>query len=192
MFYAWITASDFSNGYPPIARSSEHNTLHAKVAGEHKRFFTAFHVDGTWVDLWTYGPPSTTFGKEVSEARSGRYVRARARKLEEEGKEEVSNRLPLPGDEEGELEPAPEFPALDDEAGKEQFNLAISPEVVSAIYQFLALDEEVRTIATNALTALSVSSEPFKSAIEIMLDDSKELTVGFPPAPVPEENTDES
>lgn len=176
MFYAWITASDFGNGLPPVARSSSDDALVKKMSKEGGSFFTAYHLDGAWVDLTTFAPGSIG-GREVSEDRTRRYVRSRARRLDENGHREITATTPLRQvEEEAVPEPErfePEQPQL------QQVILNVDPSVVKALYEFFALPEEQREAAINALTALSISAEPFKSAVAVMLDDDSELVVGF-------------
>ena len=192
MFYAWKTASDFGNGLPAVDKSTSEDALIKRMFTRHKAFFIAYRLDGAWVDLSTFGPGGNTEGREVSEDRTNRYIRSRARRLEENGQQEVNQNDDLlysdgrsPERTTSEV-PTPEV-AIGETAGREQFQLNIDPAVVKALYEFLALDQETREKAINALTALSVTADPFKSAVQVMLDDTKELTVGFA-VPAPEED----
>lgn len=205
MFYAWSAATDFAVGFPPYARSTSHDALVRKMREKnHRSFFTAHQLDGTWVDLTVFDSSKKKEGGLVSDERTNRYVRSRARRLEEQGQREVNQYdelLYADGRSLGEASqqvsnpepPAPEEPSgenpyyEEEPAGREQFQLNIDPAVVKALYEFLALDQETREKAINALTALSVTAEPFKSAVQVMLDDTKELTVGFA-VPAPEED----
>lgn len=175
MFYAWKTATDFGNGLLPIARSKSLSFLTQGLAKEHKIFFVAYRLDGAWVDLTTYGPGNED-GREVSEERTTRYVRSRARRLEDFGQDEVKDNTPLRGPEPEEV---PHYTPGEEEAtGKTpQIVLSVDPTVVKAIFEFLALEEEQRSVAINALHALSLSAEPFKRAVEVMLDDAVDLVV---------------
>lgn len=201
MFYAWKTASDFGNGLPAVDKSTSEDALVKRMFTRHKAFFVAYRLDGAWVDLSTFGPGGNTEGREVSEDRTNRYIRSRARRLEGNGQQEINqnddllysnsrsperttSEVPTPNESAPGVS-APEV-AIGETAGREQFQLNIDPAVVKALYEFLALDQETREKAINALTALSVTAEPFKSAVQVMLDDTKELTVGFA-VPAPEE-----
>ena len=199
MYYAWKTASEFSSGALPSARAKTPETLSKKmVTGQNKRFFTALLLDGAWVDLTTYGPGNED-GREVSEERVIRYVRARKRALEATGADEVNQNTPMPSIEREEPEaspvtpePTPEpvaepdnslqsayQPAQEQQPQREQVNLAINPAQVKAIYEFLAMDEKQREAAMNALSALSMSADAFKSAIAIMLEPNVDLIVSI-------------
>lgn len=193
MYYAWKTASEFSSGALPSARAKTPETLSKKmVTGQNKRFFTALLLDGAWVDLTTYGPGNED-GREVSEERVIRYVRARKRALESTGADEVNQNTPMPSIEREEPEASPVTPepvAEPDnslqsayqpaqEQQREQVNLAINPAQVKAIYEFLAMDEKQRETAMNALSALSMSADAFKSAIAIMLEPNVDLIVSI-------------
>ena len=179
MFYAWKTASDFGNGSPAIDKSTSQDALVKRMFNEHKAFFIAHQIDGAWVDLFTFGPAGNTEGREVSEERTHRYIRSRARRLEEQEQQEISQPN-TPPHSDRQAEEISLAVSTEDPAGREQLQLNIDPAVVKAIYEFLALDQENREKAINALTALSVAADPFKSAVQVMLDDSKELVVGFP------------
>lgn len=99
MYYAWKTATGFSSGEMPSARAKTPETLSKKmVTDQNKRFFTALLLDGAWVDLTTYGPGNED-GREVSEERVIRYVRARKRALEATGADEVNQNTPMPSTE---------------------------------------------------------------------------------------------
>lgn len=186
MFYAWKTASDFSSGKTPAARAKSTSALAKKmVTDQNKRFFTALLLDGVWVDLTTYGPGNED-GREVSEERVIRYVRARRRALEATGAKEVNQSTPMPSIEheapeatppapEPTTEPIPE-PVVQ-EGQRDQVVLAVDPTVVKALYEFLAMKPEQRELAINALTALSISADPFKSAVAVMLEESSDLVV---------------
>lgn len=189
MFYAWNTASDFGNGKPAVARGQSQNALTKKMFKEHKAFFSAYQLDGAWVDLTTFGPAGNTEGREVSEDRTKRYIRSRARRMEENGDVEVGNSAPL-----REEIPTPEPERFEPEQPQmHQVALSVDPSVVKAIYEFLALEDNQREAAINALTALSVSAEPFKRAVAVMLDDDAELIVGFgQPVPAAQEVPDEN
>lgn len=199
MFYAWKTASDFSSGGMPEARAKSTSALAKRmVTDQNKRFFTALLIDGTWVDLTTYGPGNED-GREVSGERVTRYVRARRRALEATGADEVNQNTSLPSTEREEPkaspvtpEPTPEpvaepdnslqsayQPAQEQQPQREQVNLAINPAQVKAIYEFLAMDEKQREAAMNALSALSMSADAFKSAIAIMLEPDIDLIVSI-------------
>lgn len=193
MYYAWKTASEFSSGALPSARAKTPETLSKKmVTGQNRRFFTALLLDGAWVDLTTYGPGNED-GREVSEERVIRYVRARKRALEATGADEVNQNTPMPSIEREEPEASPVTPepvAEPDnslqsayqpaqEQQREQVNLAINPAQVKAIYEFLAMDEKQRETAMNALSALSMSADAFKSAIAIMLEPNVDLIVSI-------------
>lgn len=193
MYYAWKTASEFSSGALPSARAKTPETLSKKmVTGQNRRFFTALLLDGAWVDLTTYGPGNED-GREVSEERVIRYVRARKRALEATGADEVNQNTPMPSIEHEEPEASPVTPepvAEPDnslqsayqpaqEQQREQVNLAINPAQVKAIYEFLAMDEKQRETAMNALSALSMSADAFKSAIAIMLEPNVDLIVSI-------------
>ena len=193
MYYAWKTASEFSSGALPSARAKTPETLSKKmVTGQNRRFFTALLLDGAWVDLTTYGPGNED-GREVSEERVIRYVRARKRALEATGADEVNQNTPMPSIEREEPEASPVTPepvAEPDnslqsayqpaqEQQREQVNLAINPAQVKAIYEFLAMDEKQREAAMNALSALSMSADAFKSAIAIMLEPNVDLIVSI-------------
>ena len=201
MFYAWKTASDFSSGGMPEARAKSTSALAKKmVTDQNKRFFTALLLDGTWVDLTTYGPGNED-GREVSEDRVTRYVRARRRALEATGADEVNQNTPMPSVEHEAPSPesqtdAPQVtstpvaepdnslqsayqPAQEQQTQREQVNLAINPAQVKAIYEFLAMDEKQREAAMNALSALSMSADAFKSAIAIMLEPDVDLIVSI-------------
>lgn len=183
MFYAWPTAVEFSNGSMPISRAKRDVTLVKKMHGEgYKRFFLALQIDGTWVDLTTYGPGNEE-GRRVSEEREQRYLRGRNRALEAIGSEEVNQSTPMPATEpeaspaapEPTPEPIPE-PVIQ-EGQRNQVLLAVDPTVVKALYEFLALEPEQREVAINALSALSISADPFKSAVAVMLEDGTDLVV---------------
>ena len=201
MYYAWKTASEFSSGALPSARAKTPETLSMKmVTDQNKRFFTALLLDGAWVDLTTYGPGNED-GREVSEERVIRYVRARKRALEATGADEVNQNTPMPSTEHE--APSPESqtdatqpismpvaepdnslqsayqPAQEQQPQREQVNLAINPAQVKAIYEFLAMDEKQRETAMNALSALSMSADAFKSAIAIMLEPDVDLIVSI-------------
>lgn len=204
MFYAWKTASDFSSGGMPEARAKSTSALAKRmVTDQNKRFFTALLLDGTWVDLTTYGPGNED-GREVSEERVARYVRARRRALEATGVKEVNQNTSMPSTEhEAPEAPSPESqadatqhismpvaepdnslqsayqPAQEQQTQREQVNLAINPAQVKAIYEFLAMDEKQREAAMNALSALSMSADAFKSAIAIMLEPDVDLIVSL-------------
>ena len=201
MFYAWKTASDFSSGGMPEARAKSTSALAKKmVTDQNKRFFTALLLDGAWVDLTTYGPGNED-GREVSEERVIRYVRARRRALEATGTDEVNQSTPMPSIEHEahslvnqESEPqvismpvaepdnslqSAYQPAQEQQPQREQVNLAINPAQVKAIYEFLAMDEKQRETAMNALSALSMSADAFKSAIAIMLEPDVDLIVSI-------------
>ena len=191
MYYAWKTASEFSSGALPSARAKTPETLSKKmVTGQNKRFFTALLLDGAWVDLTTYGPGNED-GREVSEERVIRYVRARKRALEATGADEVNQNTPMPSIEREspslvnqESEPDNSLqsayqPAQEQQPQREQVNLAINPAQVKAIYEFLAMDEKQREAAMNALSALSMSADAFKSAIAIMLEPNVDLIVSI-------------
>ena len=195
MYYAWKTASEFSSGALPSARAKTPETLSKKmVTGQNKRFFTALLLDGAWVDLTTYGPGNED-GREVSEERVIRYVRARKRALEATGADEVNQNTPMPSIEREEPEASPVTPepvaepdnslqsayqpAQEQQPQREQVNLAINPAQVKAIYEFLAMDEKQREAAMNALSALSMSADAFKSAIAIMLEPNVDLIVSI-------------
>ena len=195
MYYAWKTASEFSSGALPSARAKTPETLSKKmVTGQNKRFFTALLLDGAWVDLTTYGPGNED-GREVSEERVTRYVRARRRALEATGADEVNQNTPMPSIEREEPEASPVTPepvaepdnslqsayqpAQEQQPQREQVNLAINPAQVKAIYEFLAMDEKQREAAMNALSALSMSADAFKSAIAIMLEPNVDLIVSI-------------
>ena len=201
MFYAWKTASDFSSGKMPAARAKSTSALAKKmVTDQNKRFFTALLIDGTWVDLTTYGPGNED-GREVSEERVIRYVRARRRALEATGVKEVNQNTPMPSTEheapssesqtdapqsisipvaesDNSLQSAYQ-PVQEQQTQREQVNLAINPAQVKAIYEFLAMDEKQREAAMNALSALSMSADAFKSAIAIMLEPDVDLIVSL-------------
>lgn len=152
-----------------------------KVSGELKSFFTACQMDGAWVDLVTFGP-STYDGKEISEDRAPRYIRSRARRIEEQGTKEVSRDTPLR--EEAPATPVPNQAGEGEEVSqKPQVVLSINPSVVKSIFEFLAMEEEDRQKAVLALHALSMSSGPFKQAVEVMLDDAVELVVDIAEGP---------
>lgn len=172
MFYAWFTASDFGNGKKPVAKSRTQEALVKKMFADHKAFFTAMMIDGAWVDLTTYGPGSNTEGRMVAEERTKRYIRSRKRRLDENGHDEISPSTPIQN------ETAPEEPD-NKKSDIQQVVLSVDPTVVKAIYEFLILDVEQREAAINALTALSISAEPFKSAVGVMLEVDSELVVGF-------------
>ena len=223
MFYAWETALAFQKGERPMARAKSEPAIIEKMASRYKKYFTAFLVDGTWVDLTTYGHGLPPEGRGVSDERTARYIRGRKRALEQAGEDEVNQNTPLiynedAGQNEPDSEPvvrrhsesgqeffsvnqAPEAdlpttseapaevetatpPTPDEHQEKQQLFLAVDPAVVKAIFEFLALKEEQRVTAINALSALSISAAPFKQAVEVMLDDSKELVVSLAtPAP---------
>lgn len=184
MFYAWRTASDFGNGFLPVARGRGQDSLAQRMSKDYKTFLVAFRADGAWVDLTTYGPGNEG-GREVSEGRTPRYIRSRARRLEESGQQEVTQSTPLSSGDE--VEPLPEpAPIPDDfQAGdqRQQVVLSVDPVVVKGIFEFLALEEEQRTAAINALSALSVSAAPFSRAVEVMLDDEVDLVVDLASSP---------
>lgn len=201
MYYAWKTATEFSSGALPSARAKTPENLSKKmVTDQNKRFFTALLIDGTWVDLTTYGPGNED-GREVSEERVARYVRARRRALEATGADEVNQNTPMPSIEheapssESQTD-APRLisvpvdesdnplqsayqPVQEQQTQREQVNLAINPAQVKAIYEFLAMDEKQREAAMNALSALSMSADAFKSAIAIMLEPNVDLIVSI-------------
>lgn len=201
MYYAWKTATDFSSGRMPSARAKTPEALSKKmVTDQNKRFFTALLLDGAWVDLTTYGPGNED-GREVSEERVIRYVRARRRALEATGVKEVNQNTPMPSIEheapssesqadapqptsvpvaepDNSLQSAYQ-PAQEQQPQREQVNLAINPAQVKAIYEFLAMDEKQREAAMNALSALSMSADAFKSAIAIMLEPNVDLIVSI-------------
>lgn len=191
MYYAWKTASEFSSGALPSARAKTPENLSKKmVTDQNKRFFTALLLDGAWVDLTTYGPGNED-GREVSEERVIRYVRARKRALEATGTDEVNQSTPMPSVEHEspslvnqESEPDNSLqsayqPDQEQQPQREQVNLAINPAQVKAIYEFLAMDEKQREAAMNALSALSMSADAFKSAIAIMLEPDVDLIVSI-------------
>lgn len=201
MYYAWPTAASFSNGDTPIARAQSTSALAKKmVTDQNKRFFTALLLDGAWVDLTTYGPGNED-GREVSEDRVIRYVRARRRALEATGADEVNQNTPMPSikheapssesqadapqpismpvaEPDNSLQSAYQ-PAQEQQPQREQVNLAINPAQVKAIYEFLAMGEAQREVAMNALSALSMSADAFKSAVAIMLEPDVDLIVSI-------------
>lgn len=192
MYYAWPTAASFSNGDTPTARAQSTSALVKKVAAEgHKRAFVALLLDGAWVDLTTYGPGNED-GREVSEERTARYIRARSRALEATGADEVNQSTPMPSkgyeaeqhaasvsNTDGPALESNYQPALSQQPQREQVNLAINPAQVKAIYEFLAMGEAQREAAMNALSALSMSADAFKSAVAIMLEPDVDLIVSI-------------
>lgn len=197
MFYAWKSATDFAVGETPLSKSQSHPALiHRMRDNNHRTFMTATRLDGAWVDLTVFDNSTKRDGALVSDERTTRYIRSRARRLDENGREEIGHNTPLPYDSKQEdveppAPPATEGPsASGEQVGKEQFQLNVDPVVVQAIYEFITLDKETRNIAINALAALSVSAESFEIAVRIMLDDTKELLVDFP-SPAPKEDPQE-
>lgn len=183
MFYAWKTSSDFGNGLPPVAKSRSQDALVKKMFAEHKSFFVGYMIDSAWADLITFGPGGNTEGREVSEDRTKRYLRGRKRKLEENGIQEITSATPLreePSASESESALSPNYQQAQPQAEQRQkVALAISPVQVKAIYQFLALDEEQRGAAIDALSALSMSADAFKSAVGVMLEPNLDLVVSI-------------
>lgn len=214
MYYAWNTAADFATGARPLTRGTTEESVSQKMRRHnHRSFLTAFRVDGAWVDLTVYDSAAKRDGRLVSEERSHRYIRSRARKLAEQRIREVRQEdtflysdgqtagdqnegsvpeptFPAPEQREPDPEPQPLPPS--EEVVRDKILLSVDPVVVKALFEFIALDKETREIAINALAALSISSDPFKSAIEVMLDDTKELTVGLSVPKPPEEQNPQS
>lgn len=182
MFYAWPTAVEFSNGSMPINRAQKADTLVKKMRKEgYKRFFLALQIDGTWVDLTTYSPGNEE-GRPVSEEREQRYLRGRNRALTSFGGEEVNQNTSMPSTEHEAPEATPPAPEpipepVVQEGQRDQVVLAVDPTVVKALYEFLAMEPEQRELAINALTALSISADPFKTAVGIMLEEGSDLVV---------------
>lgn len=181
MFYAWATTVEFSNADASSARGRSLESVMKKMADYgYKRFFTAHQLDGAWVDLTTHGPGLDPEGRPVSEERERRYLRGRKRALDAHGMDEITQATPMP--DVAESTPAEELaPNYQQAQGeqRQQVALGINPVQVKAIFQFLALEKEQREAAIEALAALSVSAEAFKSAVGVMLEPNLDLVVSI-------------
>lgn len=194
MFYAWNAAADFAVGYLPLAKSQSHNALVDRMRENGRRsFVTAYRLDGTWVDLTLFDNGKKWEGVLVSEERANRYVRSRARRLDERNQAEVGGNTPLLYDNqkaEAPPDPSEGIEQLNESPEKQRFVLNVDARVVRAIFAFLALDEESRNRSIEALQALSVSADAFKIAVGVILEDDQELVVELTePAPAPEQES---
>lgn len=185
MYYAWHTAAGFSTGADPIETSDSFGVLWDKVGKKGiKKFFSA---QGSWLNEDWYDLAVVTHNKPVryvSDERTNRYLGERRRFLERKNAAEPKVHEPEPVETFAVSEPGESVEVVPEaESEKDTYTLNVDPTIVKAIFEFLALDDETRRKAINALAALSVSADPFKSAVEVMLDDTKELKVELSAGP---------